>query len=615
MLASDRAATRPRAGRLVAVAVLVALVILAGHTQQAYYTFILATIAACIRLGEMAVRRHQLRRAAKSVLLLAGGVGLGIGLTALQLAATYDLIRQSNRNGGLSVAQASSVSLPARGVLGNLLPDYTADHPAELAGSIGAAALLLISLALVARWRRPQVALWALLGVVAVLTAFGPRAHLYDLFYQVLPGMRLFRAPARLLVFATVAGAVLAGHGVLTAHQLAIAWRRRRWRARIARTLAAAGVLASLPGLALLAVFLAQDPQRGVLRVFPAEIAPENVALLIGFPIAALVLIAVGLQLGRRPRSVVLGALLPALVLADLALLEGHTYPLDPVPDSLYHTRPAAATLVAPGLDHRYLSIVPYYNNLPAAGRIPAGLDVPEDATYLAYLRMIDSMVPNNGMVNGPLNADGYDGGLLPTQAYVDFRVPLLPSDTTNPPDFTDRLLTDRVWHPEWLREAGVDAVITAQGQDPNPPGCPHCLLPGGSAGGMEVWHLTGPRVTRAHLESGLPARIVEDTGERVIVDLPTGASGRLVLADSYYPGWIAEVDGHPTSIERYDGYIRAVHIPTGARVVVFTYQPRWLTPALGVSLACLLALALLSLWALAGGRLRAAGGRPRSLP
>src|SRR5205807_10109294 len=88
MLAADRAAARPRPGRLAVGAVLVALVILAGHTQQAYYTFLLATIAAGIRLWGIAVRRHQLRRAAKTVLLLAGGVGLGVGLTALQLAAT-----------------------------------------------------------------------------------------------------------------------------------------------------------------------------------------------------------------------------------------------------------------------------------------------------------------------------------------------------------------------------------------------------------------------------------------------------------------------------------------------------------------------------------------------
>src|SRR5207245_2896111 len=120
-----------------------------------------------------------------------------------------------------------------------------------------------------------------------------------------------------------------------------------------------------------------------------------NVALLLAFPIAALAIIVVGLRLRRRPQSILLGALLPTLVLGDLALLEAHTYPLYPLPDSLYHTRPAAAALVSPSLDKRYLSIVPYYNNLPAAGRIPAGLDTSDAATYLAYLRLLDPMVPN----------------------------------------------------------------------------------------------------------------------------------------------------------------------------------------------------------------------------
>src|SRR5262249_25042709 len=73
---------------------------------------------------------------------------------------------------------------------------------------------------------------------------------------------------------------------------------------------------------------------------------------------------------------------------------------------------------------------------------------------------------------------------------------------------------------------------------------------------------------------------------------------GRLILADTYYPGWTASVDGHAVSIEPYAGYLRAVSLPPGARVVVFDYQPRWLVPAAlvnGVALLLTLTLALLS--------------------
>src|SRR5262249_12217273 len=102
----------------------------------------------------------------------------------------------------------------------------------------------------------------------------------------------------------------------------------------------------------------------------------------------------------------------------------------------------------------------------------------------------------------------------------------------------------------------------------------------------------------RAHLENGLAAHVASDTGERVVVHLPEGASGRLILADAYYPGWTASVDGHAVPIERYAGYLRAVSLPPGGRVVVFEYQPRWLVPAAlvnGAALLLTLTLALLT--------------------
>jgi hypothetical protein len=73
-----------------------------------------------------------------------------------------------------------------------------------------------------------------------------------------------------------------------------------------------------------------------------------------------------------------------------------------------------------------------------------------------------------------------------------------------------------------------------------------------------------------------------------VAVRLPAGASGRLILADAYYPGWTALVDGRPAPIDRYDGFLRAVPIPDGSREVVFEYRPGWLAPALSVNLLAL---------------------------
>jgi uncharacterized membrane protein YfhO len=123
---------------------------------------------------------------------------------------------------------------------------------------------------------------------------------------------------------------------------------------------------------------------------------------------------------------------------------------------------------------------------------------------------------------------------------------------------------------------------------------------------GLVAWKPTQQVSSRAHLEDSRPARIVQDTGERVTVDLPRGAFGRLILADAYYPGWTATVDGRPAPVERYSGYLRAVAIPRGARSVVFEYRPWWLVPGAATSVGALLLTLALAVWPLVAARRRA---------
>ena len=47
-----------------------------------------------------------------------------------------------------------------------------------------------------------------------------------------------------------------------------------------------------------------------------------------------------------------------------------------------------------------------------------------------------------------------------------------------------------------------------------------------------------------------------------------------LVLHETYYPGWVAEIDGKPARILRADVLFRGVEVPPGRRKVVFRYAP-----------------------------------------
>lgn len=69
------------------------------------------------------------------------------------------------------------------------------------------------------------------------------------------------------------------------------------------------------------------------------------------------------------------------------------------------------------------------------------------------------------------------------------------------------------------------------------------------------------------------------ETPEALSLRVTSDGAGWFVLADNWFPGWTATVDGQPAAIERANLFARAVAIPgPGTHEVRFRYQPRSLT-------------------------------------
>ncbi len=69
-------------------------------------------------------------------------------------------------------------------------------------------------------------------------------------------------------------------------------------------------------------------------------------------------------------------------------------------------------------------------------------------------------------------------------------------------------------------------------------------------------------------------AEIVSYEPNRVTVKVQTDNNALLYLSDTHFPGWNAFVDGKETNVYRANYTFRAVEVPAGAKIVEFRYEP-----------------------------------------
>jgi hypothetical protein len=90
-------------------------------------------------------------------------------------------------------------------------------------------------------------------------------------------------------------------------------------------------------------------------------------------------------------------------------------------------------------------------------------------------------------------------------------------------------------------------------------------------------------------------AKIARYEDSLVSIAVTSNDDAVLVLADSYYPGWRAYVNGRETEIFRANFFFRGVHVRPGDHLVEFKYEPRSFKVGLIISLLTLLGTAAAS--------------------
>ena len=503
------------------------------------------------------------------------------GLAALQLLPFLELIRHSHRS--TEMADATMWSMPAWGWANLLVPRFRSfasaigvwfqagqDWTTSSYPGIGVLALALLGAALVRQWRT-----WLLGGLLALslLLALGEHTFVYPLLRKVFPPIGFFRFPVKFVVLATFCFPLLAAFAV--AH-LTSAERVNDRTAR--RVLLGLGTLLAV-AVAVIVACSYGLPLRG--EAFTASWQHGLGRALFLAAILALVLLL------RRPAPHVqrLGL---ALALALAVAGDGLTHTAQQNPG-------INPDLYAPGLLREH-----WKQTAPGLEIVPGGLRAwtPQPAYETLLKRMVPdanndylchrlAQFANSHLLDAVPFADGFYSLYLKEQHQIWSVLYFTP--TNHEPrallDFVGVAAMPSATNIFQWQARPTALPLATIGQTPVFAG-PDATLTGLRATNFNPRAIVFlPPETRAFAaEQASPpppaadgARIVSQkfSAARIDFDVATTAPTMLVVAQSFYSGWRATIDGQPAPVLRANHAFQAIALPAGARRVSLVYEDR----------------------------------------
>jgi hypothetical protein len=625
-------------GSVAGLAAGVALLHLSGHPETAYFVLVFASLVALFLglARERAV--PGARRGPVSLLFLFGcGTVLGAVLAAVQIVPFLEYLRVSaafHFRGEHVPDEDPSVSFLYR-LPSLLLPKIFGTHHDQsyagpgsfnaMMGYAGAIPLVLCPLALADRRRRPLAAFLLVLGGILALAAF--RTPYFEDIVRVLPGFGL-AATSRLVLF-WIAGCVIAG--ALGWQVLEEGWlvERRRPPLLLFASATIVGVTMIVCVVLLREVMASEEGAReawrqGVLGVSFALVVPALALLrsLVAVPlpiVRSAVLVAILLDLGRvvlpgLPSTRADEYFPPLAAVERLREMDPGVYRVGPVGRSIF---PGNTCLEYGLMDVRgndALTVLEYerlFRRVDERGALDRRINPRQKEAVRRYLETGDES-----------HLDGFDNPFFKVRMRGRVRKALAAGE--NPVDLLtggDRagsriLLLNDVSSPI-LDFLNVKYLLVGMESRPEkvpglePPRWIHLFTEG-----LQVYentlvvpraHLVTRVVEAATLDEALEllarGEIPAQEAAVVVGRSPLGQGGEaafagevlelhhsahevrirarvdaerclLVLADTFYPGWKAQIDGEEAEILRTNVVLRGVVLERGEHEVLFRYRP-----------------------------------------
>jgi hypothetical protein len=541
-----------RAARIAQLALALGLQLLCGHPQIAWIAW---SGLGCFVVGRGLSRplRSSAARVGRDLATLGLALLGGLGLAAVQLLPFLELVGQGNRRAS-SLEFAAAGSMAPAAWISLLVPVDPARPLSWETNLYSGIVIALAGLAGLGQWADRNVRGLALAALGGALVASGPSTPAFRVLYVLVPGLSSFHMPSRSAVLVSFALIVAAGC-YLSARAPAGSW---------GAGVAAAAALAASAWWAL----GGNVPFRAPLA-YASLLILGVTALLVGWR-----------QRDRWGRGSVLliAGLLLAVGVADMAratarLKRAYFVGLD----LSRGERVVEETLRGAGL-------------YGAAG-IPPRVSVP-------FWIIRD----NSGMARGYSTYSGYVAlSLDRVWTYIHAALGLTPSHAANTFPSPDIFRAGPFPFRSMNLELGFDTTSGALVVDPAPDPrayVVHAMTP------VRDWHEALLRMVQGHdhfrsvLLEGAPAaagdRGPEDRAtilrfepETLTVETVTDRPGWLVLAEAWYPGWRARVNGKDAPCVPANVWMRAVAIPAGRSEVVLRFRSRLLPIGAAVSAAC----------------------------
>ena len=618
------------------LSVAMALQFLAGHAQLWFYSLWVVVAYALARTWSMRREWHgntgSWPRHGHVLALLAGGVILSLGLSAIQLLPTAELSLHSQRVDGLDPEEAMTYSFWPWRLLTLAIPNLfgspaTGDYWGyatywEDAAYIGVLPLVL-ALSAVWGWARRWLSLrkqgraakpsaatsqgagaetdgflivfFLLLVLFSLAMAMGKNTPIYPFVFEYVPGFGAFRSPARFILFYTFGISTLAGIG---ADRF-----RLTYRTQYVARLTVAGAAAMLAVSLLIG-------QTGLM--IKPTFAPAFTHFAILLTLSAMLLLLY--PAGGGPRNQESGdldprvarsplppwawrALVVSFILVDLALF---AVPLTPtIEPALYTTTmDADRFLLARDDDDRLFAAYDY----DYATKFNTYFDFSDwgSSDLMHWLSFRETLVPNLNFFSRSLSVNNDDPLVvgrwrdlmdllriedwpsrqrllrLMNVGYVLAESPppgLLPvRDVVHLYRLTESM--PRAWVvPQGRVIPGPDELLSELIADSFDPTAVVLLESGPNS--SQLGDLDPASEVTSVEPQPLPGTISlrEEWNSRTI-DLVMSQPGYLVLAYTYYPGWRATVDGRLTEILRANYAFMALPLEPGEHQVMLRYQP-----------------------------------------